>query len=151
MEEKENIFNKFANKLTKNRLVAFNILICMVVVTCIVYGLISLLSYQQPENLQEVTGTVAEFKQRDEQWYDFIGGGGKNSFFDVRFEDGTLYQATGISYDNIDRELFDKLSIGDEITLTYSARWSGPNRIFAIKYNGDNYLLLDDVLTIYEK
>lgn len=149
MEEKQSVFEKFAEKLTKNRLIAVNILICMAVAFCIVFGLISIFSYAQPKNLQKATGNIAKFEQHDTQWYDYIGGV-TGSYLRITFEDGTYFEATGICYDNIDRKLFEIAGIGEEIEITYEQSFTRPNRIYAIEYDGDNYLFIDDVLRSYK-
>lgn len=148
MEKEENIFSKFANKLTQNRFLALNILIIIVVVFCVVIGVVLFFSYQQPKNLQQATGIIAKFEQRDKEWYDYIGSSSGNEF-NVTFEDGTYFEATGIAYDNIDRKLFEIICVGEEIKITYDYSWSRPNRIYSIEYKGVNYLMLDNVLTQY--
>lgn len=148
MEKKENIFNKFADKLIRNRIVAFDIFICMGVGFCIIFGLFLLFAYNI-NNLKDITGTIAKFDQHDKEWYDYIGGS-TGSYLYITFEDGTFFEAKGIAYNNIDRELFETIRIGEEIKITYNSSWSRPNRIYAIEYNGVNYLLLDDVLAQYE-
>lgn len=114
-----------------------------------VIGLFIGLTYRRPKNLQEATGNIASFKKRDKEWYDYIGGSTGN-FFNVTFEDGTFFEAKGIAYNNIDRELFEKIRIGEEIKITYSSGFFRPNRIYAIEYNGINYLRSNDVLAQYE-
>lgn len=136
-------------KYTKKWIIACNVAISMIVAICIIIGVCTILSYEPPKNLKETIGTIAKFKQRDEEWYDYIGGPTGN-YFNVTFEDGTFFEAKGISYDNIDRELFDKITVGKEIKITYNSSWSRPNRIYAIEYNGVDYLRLDDVLAGYE-
>ena len=135
----------------KNRFVAFNILIANALLLVLVLSLIFTFSYQQPTGLKQQTGIVSKFNQYDEKWYDDIFGNSKGSYFDVRFEDNSYFEATGICYDNIDRTLFEKLEVGEEITITYKDEIGSPNKIYAIKYNGKNYLLLDDVLNEYSK
>jgi len=149
MENKKNIFYKFADKLVQNRLLAVKILICMVVVFCVVMGVVFIVSYAQPKNLQETTGIIAKFEQRDREWYDYIGSPTGNEF-NVTFEDGAYFEATGICYDNIDKELFEKIRVGEEIKLIYDYSWGRPNRIYSIDYNGVNYLMLDNVLAQYK-
>lgn len=138
-------------KYTKKRIIACDFAISMIIAICTVIGICTILAYMPPKNLQEATGMIAKYKQRDEEWYDYIGGGGTGTYFSVTFEDGTFFEAKGISYDNIDRELFEKISVGEEIKITYDFSFSRPNRIYAIEYNGVNYLLLYDVLAGYEE
>lgn len=139
-------------KYAKKWIIACNIAISMIVVICIIIGVCEILAYMPPKNLKESTGTIAEFQQQDEEWYDFIIGGGHSTgnYFNITFEDGTYFQSTGISYENINRELFEKITVGEEIKITYDSSWNRPNRIYAIEYNGVNYLPIDDVLAGYE-
>ncbi len=135
----------------KNRFAAFNFLIAIALLFVLVLSLIFTFAYKQPTGLKQQTGVVSKFNQYDEKWYDNIFGNSKGSYFDVRFEDDSFFEATGISYDNIDRTLFEKLEVGEEITITYKDEIGSPNKIYAIKYNGKNYLLLDEVLNEYRQ
>lgn len=134
---------------TRQWIIACNIAISMTVLICVVIGLFISLAYRRPNNLQEVTGNIASFRQHDKEWYDYIGGS-TGSYLYITFEDGMFFEAKGIAYNNIDRELFETIRIGEEIKITYNSSWSRPNRIYAIEYKGVNYLLLDDVLAQYE-
>ena len=109
----------------KNRFVAFNILIAIALLLVLVLSLIFTFSYQQPTGLKQQTGIVSKFNQYDEKWYDNIFGNSKGSYFDVRFEDNSYFEATGICYDNIDRRLFEELQIGKELTITYFEKSGG--------------------------
>ncbi len=137
------------NKYRKKRLIAFVSFIGIFVVFCIIIGLVFILSYRQPKNLQETTGTIAEVKQHDKEWYDDIYGG-TGAYLKIWLTDERYFEATGISYDNIDRELFENISVGEEITITYTSKPGGLNRIYAIEYNGVNYMLKGDVLDDFE-
>ena len=72
--------------------------------------LIASFSSGVPKNLDETTGTIAEFKQRDHKWSDSFTN--KSAHLNVTLEDGSFFEANGIAYDNIDRSLFEKLRIG---------------------------------------
>ena len=135
----------------KNRFVAFNILIAIALLLVLVLSLIFTFSYQQPMGLKQQTGVVSKFNQYDEKWYDNIFGNSKGSYFDVRFEDNSYFEATGICYDKIDRRLFEELQIGEEITITYFEKNGGLRKICSLKYNGETYLSLNDVLNEYNK
>ena len=135
----------------KNRFVAFNILIAIALLLVLVLSLIFTFSYQQPTGLKQQTGIVSKFNQYDEKWYDNIFGNSKGSYFDVRFEDNSYFEATGICYDKIDRRLFEELQIGEEITITYFEKNGGLRKICALEYNGETYLSLNDVLNEYNK
>ena len=135
----------------KNRFVAFNILIAIALLLVLAIGLMCTFSFQQPKELEQQTGVVAKFNQYDEKWYDNIFGNSKGSYFDVRFEDNSYFEATGICYDNIDRRLFADLQIGKEITITYFEKSGGLRKICALEYNGETYLSLNDVLNEYSK
>ncbi len=133
------------NRYMKKRLIAFIAIIGIIVVSCMIIGSIFIFSYRLPKNLDETTGTIAEVEQHDKEWYDHIGGG-TGAYLKIRLDDGRFFEAIGISYDNIDRELFDNISVGDQIKITYAARLGGRNRIFSIEYNGVEYLSKDEVL-----
>ena len=135
----------------KNRFVAFNILIAIALLFVLVFSLIFTFSYRQPTGLKQQTGIVSKFNQYDEKWYDNIFGNSKGSYFDVRFEDNSCFEATGICYDNIDRRLFEELQIGKELTITYFEKSGGLRKICALEYNGETYLSLNDVLNEYSK
>lgn len=134
---------------TKQWIIACNIAISMTVLICVVIGLFISLAYRRPNNLQELTGNIASFRQHDAEWYDYIGGS-TGSYLYVTLKDGTFFEAKGIAYNNIDRELFERIHLGKEIKITYSSGIGRPNRIYAIEYDGINYLPLDDVLAQYE-
>ena len=135
----------------KNRFAAFNLLIAIALSLVLAISLIFTFSYQQPKKLKQQTGVVSKFNQYDEKWYDNIFGNSKGSYFDVRFEDNSYFEATGICYDNIDRRLFADLQIGKEITITYFEKSGGLRKICAIDYNGETYLPLSDVLNEYSQ
>lgn len=135
----------------KNRFAAFNILIAIALLFVLVLSLIFTFAYKQPTELKQQTGVVSKFNQYDEKWYDNIFGNSKGSYFDVRFEDNSYFEATGICYDNINRKLFEDLQIGEEITITYFEKSGGLRKICSIDYNGETYLSLDDVLNEYSQ
>ena len=135
----------------KNRFAAFNILIAIALPFVLVLSLIFTFAYKQPTELKQQTGVVSKFNQYDEKWYDNIFGNSKGSYFDVRFEDNSYFEATGICYDNINRRLFEDLQIGEEITITYFEKSGGLRKICSIDYNGETYLSLDDVLNEYSQ
>ena len=135
----------------KNRFVAFNILIAIALLLVLTIGLMCTFSFQQPKELKHQTGVVAKFNQYDEKWYDNIFGNSKGSYFDVRFEDNSYFEATVICYDNIDRRLFEELQIGKELTITYFEKSGGLRKICALEYNGETYLSRNDVLNEYSK
>ena len=135
----------------KNRFAAFNILIAIALLFVLVLSLIFTFAYKQPTELKQQTGVVSKFNQYDEKWYDNIFGNSKGSYFDVRFEDNSYFEATGICYDNINRRLFEDLQIGEEITITYFEKSGGLRKICSIDYNGETYLSLDDVLNEYSQ
>ncbi len=143
------MFKNFASEFKKNGLICFNIIIFFIVFFCFISGFVFLFSYEKPDNLKETTGIIAKLEQYDEKWYDCIVGT-SGSYFNIMFEDGTYFEATGICYDNIDRKLFELVKIGEEIKITYNSSFTKPNRIYSIEYNGVTYLSLDDVLICYE-
>ena len=140
--------------MKNNKFLGFNILITSISLIFIIIGLIGTFTYEAP-NLNEIktiTGVIGEFKQRDGKWYDAIFGGSINSFFSVRLIDGSYYEATGIWSDNINRDLYEVINIGEEIKISYIDNgWSAPNDIVAIEYNGLDYLELNQVVKEFEK
>ncbi len=135
----------------KNRFAAFNILIAIILLLVLVLSLIFTFAYKQPTGLKQQTGVVSKFNQYDEKWYDHIFGNSKGSYFNVRFEDDSYFEATGICYENIDRSLFENIQIGEEITITYFKKSGGLRKICAIEYNDETYLSLNDVLNEYSQ
>ena len=80
----------------KNRFIVFNVLIAIALLFVLVISLIFTFSYQQPTDLKQQTGVVSKFNQYDEKWYDNIFGNTKGSYFDVRFEDDSYFEATSV-------------------------------------------------------
>jgi len=113
------------------------------------FGILFVTSSTQPEDFRTHTGTVAEFSWHDERWYEgFLSNSGA-SRFTVRLEDGSYYEATGVFYDQIDRELFSTLSPGKEIEISYHVDSWRPNKICGILYQGQAYLSCEDTLDSY--
>lgn len=132
----------------KARVIA-NVLIIFIIVVLVAVSLIATFSYGAPKSLDEATGTIANYKQRDGEWYDAFFN--NSAYFNVTFKDGSFFEAKGVSYNNIDRSLFENLRVGEEIKITYEdGGFSSPNRIYAIEYNGKVYLSLDEVLIEYD-
>lgn len=136
-------------KYSKRWILACNLAIVMAALIAIAIGLFVCFAYRDIKNLKETTGKISGFKQYDADFTDAIVGRG--SHFNVTLQDGTFFEAKGIAYDNIDRALFEKISVGEEITLTYSHGVTRPNRIYAIEYGGKEYLSVEVVLPLYEK
>ena len=128
-----------------SRYAAINIVIVMVGLGVIIFSVCSMLAYRNPSKLEETTGAVAKFEQRERDWLDSAANTGA-PYFRVWFEDGSYYEATGIFYNNIDKQLFQSLTTGSEITLTYVTRVGAPKRIYGITYNGATYLYTSDIL-----
>lgn len=128
-----------------SRYTAINIVIVMVGLGVIVFSVWSMLAYLNPSKLEETTGAVAKFEQRERDLFDSVANTSA-PYFRVWFEDGLYYEATGICYNNINNRLFDDLTEGNEITLTYAARVGASKRIYGITYNGETYLFTSDVL-----
>lgn len=135
----------------KNRFLGFNLLIAIVCLFGITLSLMLTFAYQQPAGLEQQTGKILSFNQRDEKWYDAFFDSSAGSYFHIWLEDGSYYEATGICYDNINRELFDDVQVGGSIAVTYFEKSGGLRKIYALEYNGKTYLLLDDVLNEYSQ
>ena len=141
--------DKIVNKWRKRRLIGFIILICSIVILCIIFGLVGIFSYRKPKSLRETTGTIIKVKQHDEKWYDTIFNN-PGSYLKIWLADGRCFEAAGIAYYNIDKVLFENISIGEEIKITYDPRHDNPYRIYAIEYNGVKCMLKDKVLDDFE-
>ena len=135
----------------KKRFLAINRLITIGCLWAILLSLMLTFAYQQPTGLEQQTGKVLSFNQRDEKWYDAFFDRSAGSYFNVELEDGSFYEATGICYDNIDRELFEDVQVGGNITVTYFKKFGERRKICALEYNGKTYLLLDDVFNEYSQ
>ena len=135
----------------KKRFLAINRLITIGCLLAILLSLMLTFAYQQPTGLEHQTGKVLSFNQRDEKWYDAFFDSSARSYFHIWLEDGSYYEATGICYDNINRELFDDVQVGGSIAVTYFEKSGGLRKIYALEYNGKTYLLLDDVLNEYSQ
>ena len=137
-----------------NKFIGFNILITAISFLFIVIGVVGMFSYS-PSQFKEtkvLTGVIEEYKQRDGKWYDVISGGTTKSYFNIRLSNDSFYEATGINYDNINRELYDVINIGDEITIRYVDNgWSAPNDIVSIEYKGITYLEFNAILKEFER
>lgn len=136
----------------ENKFLVNNILIIFLSLFLILPCLLLTFSYdKEPKNLKEATGIISEFKHYEKKWYDYISSNSKGPYFCVRLEDGSFFETTGISYSQIDMELFDNLSIGEEIKIIYEEeKPMSPDKIYAIEYNGKTYLSLDNVLDEFE-
>ncbi len=136
-----------------NKFVRFNIIITIALFFLLIVGFIFTFSYQLPSEskFKTVTGTVEDFKQRDGKWYDFILGNHSYSYFKIWLADDYFFEATGINYDNIDRNLYEVIEKGKEITIGYIDNgWSAPNDIISIEYGGKSYLNSADVIEDYK-
>ena len=138
------------NNIKKN-VAGVNIMISLIAGILVIFGLTRTFAYERPKSLIEETGVISEFKQHDETWLEFFLPYGKGDFFNVRFEDGSLFEATAVPYSMIDSALFEELSIGEEIKIVRSGGSWRPNKIYAIEYRGIEYLSLDDVLKTLEE
>lgn len=133
-----------------NKYLAFNCLIACVAIIIIIIAGGTIVAYSTNINLQEKTGIVSEFENREKTWLDDIPPYGANRppYFRLRLSDGSLYEARGLAYDNINGELYGNLSVGDEITIIYNEKaWGeGVDTIYNIEYKGETYLSIDDAL-----
>ena len=130
----------------KSRCPTFSVMIYIFCLTAIAIGLMFIFGYQQPTNLMHQTGYILSFEQRDEKWYDSFFDTSAGSYFYIWLEDNSYYEATGICYDNINRNLFEKIHVGESITITYVEKSGGLRKIYAVEYMGETYLSLNDVL-----
>ena len=136
-------------KYSKQWILACNLAIVMSALIAVAIGLFVLFAYRDTQNLRVATGRIVTFKQYDADVLDAAVGRG--SYFNIKLDDGTFYEAKGMAYDHIDRRLFETVRVGEEIRLTYSRGVTRPNRIYAIEYGGKTYLSAEIVLPLYEK
>ena len=149
------IVDKIVNNTKPNRFLGLNIVITCLTIFFLAIGVVFVVDEIVPSDKNELkttTGIVSNFKQRDPQWYDyFFTDSGSISYFKLWFTDGSFYEATGVYYDNIDRNLYETLQAGDKITISFVDNgWSEPNDIISIEHNGICYQSADDVIKDYE-
>lgn len=135
--------DSLVRKQMKNKFAAIIVLVSVVVILAVILGVIFITSNRQPENLKETTGTIKKFKQYDSDWLDFIFN--TDSYLRIWLDDGRSFETFVISYNNTNRELFKIMSAGGEVKITYDSE-NGGNHIYALDYNGVNYMPLDAVL-----
>ena len=136
--------------MKKNKFVGYNILISLSMFLSVLFGLIGTFSYETPKNINISTGTIENYKHNEAKWYDIILGGSRRSSLNITLKDETFYTATGISYDKIDKIIYDHLDVGNEITIIYEDRGIlSPSQILGIEYNDITYLDVEAVLKEY--
>jgi len=135
----------------KNKFVAGNVLISVIVISFVLLGVLGLFAYGEPTALSEATGRLSELEYRDDSWLDYIFGYSGNEYLHIRLDDGRFFEATGICYDLVDRSLFEELAEGEEVTLLYDDEHGRPDRIYGIRHGGKEYLSLSDVLKEFER
>ncbi len=139
--------------MKNNKFVRFNIIITIALFFLLIIGFVFTFSYQLPDQskFRTITGTVEDFKQRDGKWYDFILGSNVYSYFKIWLSDDSVFEATGISYDNIDRDLYEIIEKGKEITIGYIDNGLlSQDVIISIEYGGKSYLNSTDVIEDYK-
>lgn len=140
--------------MKKNKFLRYNIIITIVTILFLIIGFCMTFAYELPDKseIKTVTGIIADFKQRDKKWYDYLFRGTGGSYFKLWLSDDSFYEATGINYDNIDRKLYEIITNDTEITISYIDNgWVSPNDIVSIEYKGVYYLKLTDIIEDYEK
>ena len=121
-----------------NRHGGLYIIVAVLALGLVFLGLVMTFAYQQPTDLTQTTGIVKEYRCYEEKWYDDFLGNSKGSYFSIRLEDGSYFEATGICHDLIDHSLLEDLQVGEEITLTHDPVSGGLEKIYAIEHNGKN-------------
>ena len=133
-----------------NKYLAINCLIVCVAILIIIVASMIIIVHSRSINLQEKTGIVSEFKNREKTWMDDIPPYSADNppYFRLKLNDGSLFEAHGLAYNSIDDELYGNLSVGDEITIIYNDKpWGeGVDTLYDIKYKGKTYLSIDDTL-----
>lgn len=133
------------SKIREKPFITLCIIITVIYLACVGTFIACTFTYNPPKNLEIATGQVAKFNYNDKtNIIDQIVN--SSEFFNVTLDDDSFYEAQGINFDNIDKELFNDIALNTRITITYQDRGiSAPNRIFGIVYNGKTYLNKEDV------
>ena len=133
----------------KKRSLKFVIAGSILALLLLAFGVLFVTSNTQPADFRTHTGTVAEFDWHDERWYEGLLGNSQGSRLSLTLEDGSHFEATGIFYDQLSRELVSELTAGEEITISFHANFWNPNKICGIQYQGEEYLSSADTLEAY--
>ena len=130
--------------------------LCIVITVCYlaVMGVLIALTattHTSPADLKTATGTVTKLKYKtEENVIDHIVN--SSTYFNVTLDNETYYETIGVSFKNIDKDFFNEIAVGAEITIIYKAgSFLSSNRIYGIDYNGKTYLNHDDVLADLNK
>ncbi|MDE7301655.1 MAG: hypothetical protein K2N47_05735 [Clostridia bacterium] len=102
-----------------------------------------------PSGFKTATGTVAEYKHHVKDNPNIIDywTNDSSSYLDVKFTDGTYYRLIGTSYNHTDDGLFERISVGTQMTVIYKdGGFGGTNFIYGVDYMSANYLNPDDVV-----
>ena len=134
----------------KSKFARFNVLILISLFIIITLCLCLIFMGGYPSKIKTRTGIISKYDHYEKKWYDDYLPGTTYSYFNIEFEDGIFFQATGISYDNIDKELFDNLLIGEEITITYF-KDNNKKMMCSIKFKDKTYLDLKKVMQEYKE
>lgn len=140
------MFKTIYSKIREKPFLTLCIVITVVYLACVGTLVACMFSYAPPSELNVATGLVIKYNYDDDtNIIDQMVN--SSTFFNVTLDDGSFYEARGINFNNIDKDLFNDIKAGTEMTVTYQDRgFSAPNRIFGIAYNGKTYLNQNDVL-----
>lgn len=144
------MFEKIYSKISKRPFLTLCIIISIVYIAVIGVLLGCTFAYEPPR-LKTATGTVTKFKFRKET--DVVDAILNNSpFFNVTLDDEYFFEVPGMNFNSIDKELFDVIYVGAELTVTYHDRgYFSSNLIYGLEYNGKTYLNTEDTLAIIQK
>ena len=145
------MFETMYSKVRKRPFLTLCIIIT-VIYLAIMGVLITLMvtTYAPPADLKTANGTVTKLNYKaDEDIIDHIIN--NSTYFNVTLDDETFFETIGVSFANIEKDFFDKITVGTKITITYEeGNFFTSNKIYGIEYNGKTYLNPDDVLADLE-
>lgn len=138
------------NGIRKHPFLTINIILAFWYAVFMAVSITVLCTRNVVPELKTTTGIVASFKDHNRTAPDVIDHllNDTASYLNIKLTNGESYRAGGVSYQNIDRELFTVLAVGGEIKLIYEDQGfgGGMDRIYGIEYGGKEYLTVDAAL-----
>lgn len=145
----EGLFKRCGNFGRKKPVLAIGIVIIICYLVVAVPLIVLLATNTPPSDLKTATGTITEYKHHvndDQSFIDTLANV-PPSYLDVKFTDCTSYRLIGTSYNHTDDSLFNRISVGTQMTVIYKdGGFSGPNFVYGIDYMNTNYLNPHDVI-----
>ena len=142
---------RFTNGIRKHPYLTINIILGFWYAVFMAVLIVVLCTNNVIPELKTTTGTIASIKHHDRTDPDLIDHllNDTASYLNIKLADGESYQANGVRYEYVDRELFKVLKVDTEIKLIYEDKGfgGGIDLIYGIEYYGKTYLAVDDALT----